>query len=272
MGMLETTGRLFTDWLDKFGDFCRFMGQTQAGVPQGVSRPRSVRLLLRQMYHVGVQSLPVMMITGMFVGMVLAVQTATQFKDLGLEGQLGAIVNLSVLRELGPVLSGVLLAGRIGGAMAAELGTMRVTEQIDALRAMGANPIRHLVVPRFLASLLLGPALVIFADIMGIFGGYYISVQVYNINPSQYWVYSGQVVEFYDIFSGLLKGFLFSGSMALICCYKGFRSQPGAAGVGRACTEAFVLSCMTILAIDFFLNVLLNTMYVLIFGAKSVYF
>ena len=253
-----------------FGDFCRFSGRTFAWATSSAGRYRDLRLLLAQMHEVGTRSVPVVMITGAFVGMVLAAQSVLQFKAVGLEARLGAIVNLSVVRELGPVLAGIMLAGRVGGALAAELGTMRVTEQIYALRAMGADPVRVLVVPRFLACLLLTPLLCLYADLMGILGGYVIGVYVYQINAAQFWENAARTVEMFDIFSGLLKSLFFGGVMSLICCFRGFRCRPGAAGVGRACTEGFVESCMAILALDFFLGVLLNTIYTLTWGAPPV--
>jgi len=270
MGAIEHLGRRTRGHLASFGDFWRLVAQTFRGVPAGLTRRRDLRRLAEQMFEVGTRSLPVVMITGMFVGMVLAVQAVAQFKSAGLEAQLGAIVNLSVLRELGPVLAAVLLAGRVGGAFTAELGTMRVTEQIDALRAMGADPVRHLVTPRFLACMLLGPFLVIYADVMGIFGGYYVSVHLYNVNASLFWLHAAGAIEFFDIAIGLVKSVLFSGAIALISCHKAFHCQAGAAGVGRACTEGFVASCMVILTLDFFLNVLLGTIYVSLYGVKAL--
>ena len=180
--------------------------------------------------------------------------------------ELGAIINLSVLRELGPVLAAIMLAGRVGGALAAELGTMRVTEQIDALRAMGSDPMRVLVMPRFVACLLLAPILVLYADLMGVVGGYLIAVHVYHVNAAEFWDNAGRLVEMFDITSGLIKSVFFGATIALICCFRGFNCRPGAAGVGRACTQGFVESCMTVLAIDFFLGVLLNTIYLLSWG------
>lgn len=270
MHALVRLGSATLDWLDRFGDFWRFVGRAHGEGPVVLRRWRYVKLILRQMFEIGTLSLPVMMITGTFVGMVLAVQAVTQFKSAGLEGQLGAIVNMSVLRELGPVLAAVLLAGRVGGAMTAELGTMRVTEQIDALRAMAADPVRYLVAPRYIACLLLGPLLVIYADVMGIVGGYYVSVHIYDVNATLYWRHAASAVEFFDVLTGLIKSFVFSGSIALICCHKAFRCPPGAAGVGRACTEAFVTSCVVILGQDFFLNVLLGSIYEALYGFKSL--
>jgi phospholipid/cholesterol/gamma-HCH transport system permease protein len=270
MAVLAALGRQTVRHLDGFGDFCRFCGQTVSWIFEGTRRWRNVRLLFPQLYEIGTRSVPVVMVTGAFVGMVLAVQTIAQFKAVGLVAQMGTIVNLSVLRELGPVLAGVMLAGRVGGGLTAELGTMRVTEQIDALRAMGADPIRVLVVPRFLACVLLIPALVIYADFMGILGGYVISVYVYGVNASEFWRHAEQTVEYFDIFYGPIKSIFFGMAMSLICCYKGFRCSAGAAGVGRACTQSFVASTMAILALDFFLGMLLNTIYEFLYGMKVV--
>jgi len=268
MAIISLLGRQTLRGLDSFGDFCRFTGRTFEWTFEGVSRWRTFRLLLPQLYEVGTRSVPVVMITGAFVGMVLAVQTVAQFRAAGMIAQMGTIVNLSVLRELGPVLAGVMLAGRVGGGLTAELGTMRVTEQIDALQAMGADPIRVLVVPRFLACVLLIPVLVMYTDFMGILGGYVISVFVYGVNGPEFWRHAAQTVEYFDIFYGPLKSVFFGVAISLICCYKGFRSSSGAAGVGRACTESFVASTMAILALDFFLGMLLNTMYEFLFGLK----
>ncbi|NQU75557.1 MAG: ABC transporter permease [Planctomycetes bacterium] len=270
MQVLANFGRGAMAWLELFGDFWRFTAQTYLVILTSRIRLRFVRLLTAQMYEIGTRSLPVVMVTGMFVGMVLAVQAVVQFKNAGLEGPLGAVVNLSVLRELGPVLTAVLLAGRVGGSITAELGTMRVTEQIEALRAMGSNPIRHLVAPRLLACLILGPFLVVYANLMGIVGGYYVSVGIYGVNQSLYLSHAAASIEMFDISMGLIKSFLFSGAIAQICCHKAFRCKPGAAGVGRACTEAFVASCMSILMLDFFLNVVLTSIYQAMYGVKGL--
>ncbi len=267
---LDNLGRRVLSIMFGFGDFCRFCGRTFVWIFAGTSRLQNLRLLFPQMYEIGTRSIPVVIITGAFVGAVLAVQTVMQFKSIGMEGRMGTIINLSVLRELGPVLAGLILAGRVGGGLTAELGTMRVTEQIDALRAMGTTPIRVLVVPRFLACVLLIPVLVMYADFMGILGGYVISVYVYGITGDQFWAHASSAVEYFDIFYGPVKSVFFGGVMSLICCYKGFRCPPGAAGVGRACTESFVASCMAILALDFFLGMFLNTIYEFYFGVKIV--
>ena len=270
LSAIAQLGALLTQGVANFGDFCRFCGQTFSWIVGGLRRPGSVRLILPQMLDIGTRSLPVVMVTGLFVGMVLAVQMVPQFKAMGMVPRMGLIVNLSVLRELGPVLGGVMLAGRVGGGLTAELGTMRVTEQIDALEAMGASPIRVLVVPRFLACLLLTPILVVYADFMGIFGGYAISVIVYNVNSAEFWRHAAEGLRYYDIFYGLVKALFFGTALGLICCYKGFRCSAGAAGVGRACTQAFVTTCMTILALNLFLGLLLNTIEEHIFGLRII--
>ncbi|KKK77874.1 hypothetical protein LCGC14_2849210 [marine sediment metagenome] len=150
------------------------------------------------------------------------------------------------------------------------LGTMRVTEQIDALRAMGADPIRVLVVPRFLACVLLIPILVLYANAMGILGGYVVSVYIYGLNESEFWRNAQTAVENFDVYYGPLKSIFFGAVMSLVCCYKGFRCAPGAAGVGRACTQSFVASCMSILALNFFLGMLLNTIYEVVYGTRPL--
>ena len=270
-GIVSLMGSRALDRVGSFGDMCRFIWQTFGWLGEGVFRARNLRLIIPQFYDIGTRSIPVVMVTGAFVGMVLAVQTVMQFQSIGMESQMGTIVNLSVLKELGPVLAGVLLAGRVGGGLAAELGTMRVTEQIDALRAMGSSPLRVLVVPRFLACVLLIPVLVIYADFMGILGGYIISVYIYGVNAAEFWRNSQQVVEYFDIFYGPIKSVFFGAAISLISCYKGFTCAPGAAGVGRACTEAFVTSCMAVLALDFFIGTFLNTLYIAIYGLKIVF-
>src|SRR6056297_3521331 len=217
--------------------------------------------LLPNFYQVGVLSLPVVALTGTFIGMVLAVQSYYQFASIGLEEQLGAVINSSLVRELGPVLAATMLAGRVGSAMAAVLGTMRVTEQIDALETMGADPIHYLVVPRFLACILLIPALTVMADFMGIVGGYFYSVMVLGIEHGPYLNNSREFVSGFDFFSGIFKSFFFGGIIAVVSCYRGFHCQAGAEGVGRAATASFVHSFVLILAVDLFLNILMDAIY-----------
>jgi len=217
--------------------------------------------LLPSFYSIGVLSLPVVALTGLFIGMVLAVQSYSQFRILHLETRLGAVINMSLVRELGPVLAATMLAGRVGSAMAAELGTMRVTEQIDALASMGANPVHYLVVPRFLGCLVLIPTLTIMADFMGVVGGAFYSIIILKIDSHFYWENSQQFVGAFDLFSGVFKSLFFGAAIAIISCHRGFYCDPGAEGVGRAATGAFVYSFVTILMIDLFLGIVLDAIY-----------
>ncbi|TWT57537.1 putative phospholipid ABC transporter permease protein MlaE [Thalassoglobus neptunius] len=213
------------------------------------------------MYQIGVLSLPVILITGGFIGMVLSVQAYEQFALMHMESQLGTVVNVTLLKELGPVLAAVMLAGRVGSAMAAQLGTMRVTEQIDALTALGANPVAYLVVPRFLACFLLIPLLTLFADGIGVLSGWWFSTQVLDVESFYYWHHSRRFVTSYDLLSGILKSVFFGTAISLIACHRGFHSRAGAEGVGQAATEAFVYSFVVILGIDFLLGYLLMELY-----------
>ncbi|MEO1525715.1 MAG: ABC transporter permease [Planctomycetota bacterium] len=217
--------------------------------------------LVLNFYHIGVLSLPVVALTGTFIGMVLAVQSYAQFHALGLESYLGVVINRSLVQELGPVLAATMLAGRVGSSMAAVLGTMRVTEQVDALAAMGADPIHYLVVPRFLACILLIPALTVMADFMGIVGGYFYSVTVWEIDHAAYLRHSRDGVGGWDLFCGIFKSVFFGAVIAIIACYQGLHCKPGAEGVGRAATTSFVHSFVIILAMDLGLNIFLDQVY-----------
>lgn len=219
------------------------------------SRWPRASVLLPQLYQIGVQSLVVVLITGGFIGMVLAVQTYAQFRSFHMEDRLGAIITMTLVSELGPVLAATMLAGRVGSSMAAELGTMRVTEQIDALKALGANPLQYLVVPRFLACFLLIPVLTVFADAIGMVGGWLFCTQSLGLDSYDYWNHAINYVGAYDILIGFTKSIFFGGAIALISCHRGFHCGAGAEGVGRAATEAFVWSFVVILILDFFLGV-----------------
>lgn len=251
-------GTIVVDGLITVGDIAIFAWQMCVWMFTRLPRRGT---LLPNFYQVGVLSLPVVALTGTFIGMVLAVQSYYQFASIGLESRLGGVINMSLVRELGPVLAATMLAGRVGSAMAAVLGTMRVTEQIDALETMGADPIHYLVVPRFLACILLIPALTVMADFMGIVGGYFYSVIILGIDHAAYQNNSRAFVGGFDFFSGIFKSVFFGGVIAIVSCYRGFHCQPGAEGVGRAATAAFVYSFVLILAIDLVLNILLDAIY-----------
>lgn len=219
--------------------------------------PLEIREIMKQMQEVGVRSFPVVVITAAFTGMVLALQSFTGFRRFGAETMVGTVVALSMTRELGPVLTGLMVSGRVGSAMAAELGTMRVTEQIDALYTLATNPIKYLIVPRFFAAIIMLPILVIFADIIGILGGYLVSVQILGTNPTLYFQRTWNFLELDDLYIGLLKAFFFGIIIATISCYQGFSTQGGAEGVGRATTQAVVFSSLTILISNYFITALL---------------
>lgn len=252
------------------GRFGRFCWQTMIASGQSCRESKTYPLILTQMDIIGVLSVPVVMITGAFVGMTLAIQAYDQLAGMGLEEHLGVLINVSVVKELGPVLAAVMLAGRVGGALTAELGTMKVTEQIDAIKSIGIDPVRYLVAPRVLACFLLTPFLIIYADLMGILGGYFVSVIQLGINSEAYWSFSANGVELWDVLIGVVKGFFFGGAIAVISCYKGFTCREGARGVGQACTEAFVASFISILAIDFVLAVIFKAFYNTFWEVKSL--
>ncbi len=264
-------GRAVEDRLAAFGDFAAFVGQTVRWLFRGYFRWKNLRLLLPQMYEVGVKSVPVVGVVEAFIGMVLAVETYAQFKTIGQENRLGSVLALSIVKQIGPIMAAVMLAGRVGGSLTAELGTMNVTEQLDALRVMGSDPISYLVVPRFLACLLLTPLLTVYGDLFGILGGSIIGVLTFHIPSGTYWQYTYRGVEHWQIFEGLVKSFFFGGAIGLVGCYKGFTCGSGASGVGRACTESFVQSFLAIIILNFVLAKVAHDAYVALYGNISVF-
>ncbi|MBX6315017.1 MAG: ABC transporter permease, partial [Isosphaeraceae bacterium] len=236
-------GEQVFDAIADIGDAAEFTARTFAWLLR--KRPRW-GVLVPNFYTIGVSSVPVVAITGTFIGMVLAVQAHSQFAQMGMATRLGSVINISLVKELGPVLAATMLAGRVGSSMAAELGTMRVTEQIDALAVLGTNPIYYLVVPRFLACFLLIPLLTLMADFMGVIGGAVVSTQILGVDAYYYWYYSRQFVGELDLLAGVFKSYFFGAAIALISCHRGFHSKGGAEGVGRAATEAFVYSFIAI--------------------------
>ena len=213
--------------------------------------------LIKQMEEVGLKSIPVILITGTFTGMVLALQTYSGFKRFNAEAFVGTVVALSMFRELGPVLTGLMVSGRVGSSMAAELGTMQVTEQIDALYTLAINPIQYLIVPRLLASLFVVPILTVFSNLMGILGGYLVSVYLLSANPVVYIKRTYDYMDLEDIYIGLLKALVFGMIIATIGCYQGFYTRGGAEGVGRSTTRAVVMSSLLILVANYFVTALL---------------
>src|SRR5687767_8867419 len=207
--------------------------------------------IVRQMLEIGYYSLPVVGLTAVFTGMVLALQSYTGFARFSAESAIPNVVVVSLTRELGPVLASLMVAGRVGASMAAEIGTMRVTEQIDALTTLSTNPYKYLVAPRLIAGLTMLPLLVIVADIIGVFGGYIVGVYKLGFNPAAYLKRTFDYLEFMDVFSGLVKAAAFGFLISLMGCYHGYNSEGGAQGVGRATTNAVVTASILILIFNY---------------------
>ncbi len=219
--------------------------------------PLKLRNIFKQMEFVGVKSIFVVVLTGTFTGMVMALQGYHGFRMFSAESLVGGTVALGMTRELGPVLTSLMVTARAGSAMAAELGTMRVTEQIDALYVMAANPVKHLIVPRVIAGVFMAPMLTVVSDFVGILGGYFVGVHILGINSGIFIKNITRLVDLNDIYNGLVKAACFGLILSLIGCYKGFNTRGGAEGVGRATTEAVVLASITILISDYFLTAIM---------------
>jgi phospholipid/cholesterol/gamma-HCH transport system permease protein len=249
--LFNTIGLLVLKFLDESGRIIILFYKTLIWT---FRPPFDIQNIFKQIEEVGVKSIPVVLITGAFTGMVLALQSYTGFKRFNAEAFVGTVVALSMTRELGPVLSGLMVSGRIGSAMAAELGTMQVTEQIDALYTLATNPIKYLIVPRFLAALIVMPVLTIFADVVGILGGYVISVKLLGSNSTVYLRRTFDYLDLEDIYIGLFKACVFGIIIATIGCYQGFNTQGGAEGVGKSTTRAVVMSSLLILIANYFIT------------------
>ena len=251
MRFVATIGRIFLSFLASAGRLTIFAGLSVSHI---VRPPYYPRLLLRQIIEIGYYSLPVIGLTAVFTGMVLALQSYTGFARFNAEGAVATVVVLSITRELAPVLTGLMVAGRIGAAMAAEIGTMRVTEQIDALSTLATNPYKYLIAPRLLAGLIMLPCCVLVADIIGVFGGFLVAVHKLGFNPAVYLKNSWQFLELVDVISGLVKAGVFGFLIALMGCYHGFHSKGGAQGVGSATTNAVVSASILILGCNYLIT------------------
>jgi phospholipid/cholesterol/gamma-HCH transport system permease protein len=269
-GLIAALGGVAVSALTTLGDFTIFSWRTFGWA---LRRKPAAGTFLPSLYLVGVRSVPVVAITGMFIGMVMAVQIYNEFYRMGIATRLGSMINITIVRELGPVLAATMLAGRVGSAMAAEMATMKITEQVDAVAVLGAHPLHYLVVPRLLACILLIPLLTVMADFMGIMGGALICTRIYGIESHYYWQHTANFVRMFDVFMGIIKAVFFGCAIGLISCHRGLHSQPGAEGVGRSSTEAFVASFIVILVLDFFLGLLLINVYDLYFagGGKKFF-
>lgn len=249
----EKTGFFDTYFLE-MGRFFNLVGRIFAWTPRP---PYDWRELFRQMVKVGVDSVPVVFLTTLFTGAVMALQTFSVLRRFNAENYVGSLVALSLVRELSAVLSGLIVAGRAGSAMGAELGSMRVTEQIDALEVMATDPVHYLVVPRVWAATLTLPMLVVMGNAVGILGGYVVSVILMGANPVAYLGNTFQFMDLNDLFSGVIKAAIFGFLLAAIGCQMGFYTTGGAEGVGRSTTRAVVVASIAILISDFFLTRLL---------------
>ncbi len=254
MRFLEAVGRILLQFLEELGRFFQMLGRAAGW---SLRPPYDAPEHFRQMVRVGVDSVPVVFLTTLFTGMVLALQTFNGFARFHAESLVGSVVALSLTRELAPVLTALMVTGRVGSAMAAELGTMRVTEQIDALTALGTEPVQYLVVPRVAASILMMPLLVVMGDAVGMYGGFLVSVQLLGANPVTYVENSFQFLELSDVTSGIIKAAVFGLIFSLIACMRGYYTEGGAEGVGRSTTRAVVAGSLAILFVDFFLTKLL---------------
>ena len=250
-GLLAPIGRAFLDSLAALGRLTMFAG---TAVGHMFRPPFYPALVGRQMIEIGYFSLPVVALTTLFSGMVLALQSYTGFARFSAEGAVATVVVLSMTRELAPVLAGLMVAGRIGAAMAAEIGTMRVTEQIDALTVLSTNPYKYLVAPRLIAGATMLPLLVLTGDIIGVFGGYLVAVYKLDFNAAAYIRRTWDYLEFMDVVSGLVKAGVFGFLISLTGCYHGYNSKGGAQGVGQATTSAVVSASILILVFNYIIT------------------
>jgi phospholipid/cholesterol/gamma-HCH transport system permease protein len=248
----ENLGIKVIEFLEELGRISLLAKETVVDIFRGKAR---LNLTLDQVVKIGYESLPLAIVTSTFVGMVFAIQIAIEFAKFGAGKYVGSLMAIAIARELGPAIAGIVIAGRVAAAIAAEIGTMEVTEQIDALKALGSNPVRYIVIPRFIACASMLPILTIFADILGFSGGYLVSVFVGKINPVDYMETSRSLLEMWDIWGGLIKTVVFGMIIAIIACYKGLNTKGGAKGVGEATTSAVVTSLISLFIVNYFLSV-----------------
>ncbi len=248
---LQKLGRVALEFFASVGRLAEFTGSS---IYHCFTPPCFPRLLLRQLIDIGYYSLPVVGLTTLFTGMVLALQSYSGFSRFSAEGAIATVVVLSITRELSPVLAGLMVAGRVGASIAAEIGTMRVTEQIDALTTLSTNPYKYLIAPRLIAGTIMLPLLVLIGDVIGVFGGYIVSIYSLGFAPENYLHKTWEFLERMDVISGLWKAATFGFIVTLMGCYNGFNSERGAQGVGAATTGAVVSSSILILIFNYFLT------------------
>ncbi|MGB9613193.1 MAG: MlaE family ABC transporter permease [Candidatus Margulisiibacteriota bacterium] len=248
----ETVGHKTIEVLEEIGRVTQLGWETISGILRGNLRSK---LIFEQMVKIGYESFPLALAASAFVGMVFAVQVATEFVKFGAGKYVGGVMAIAMARELGPALAGVVVAARVAAAIAAELGTMEVTEQIDALKALGSNPVKYLVIPRFIACAAMMPLLTIAADVVGFVGGYLVSIYVGQINPVEYMETARSLLKLWDVWGGLIKTIIFGMLISTIACYRGLSTRGGAKGVGEATTSSVVLSLITMFIVNYFLSI-----------------
>ncbi|MDP3640948.1 MAG: ABC transporter permease [Alphaproteobacteria bacterium] len=252
--MFGAIGRRFILAMGVIGQIALFLLESLKAT---FTRPFYIKETMHQLFRVGFLSLPIVTLTAVFTGIVLALQTYTGFSRFGATGAVPTVIVLSIVRELGPVLTGLMIAGRVGAAMAAEVGTMTVTDQIDAMRTLHTDPYHYLIAPRILASVISLPLLVLVADTIGVYGGFLISTLYLDFNESYYITQTFQFLYFSDVFSGLFKALFFGAAISTIGCYTGYTALLGAEGVGIAATKSVVLSSISIFVLNYILTILL---------------
>lgn len=250
--LAETVGHQTLVVLEELGKVTQLGWETICGIFRGRVNPK---LVLEQMVKIGYESLPLALAASAFVGMVFAVQVATEFVKFGAGKYVGGVMAIAMARELGPALAGVVIAARVAAAIAAEIGTMEVTEQIDALKALGSNPVRYLVIPRFIACAAMLPLLTIAADVIGFYGGYLVGTYVVHINPVEYMETARSLLKMWDVWGGLIKTGVFGMMISVIACYRGLSAKGGAKGVGEATTSSVVTSLISMFIVNYFLSI-----------------
>ncbi|MDP2913721.1 MAG: ABC transporter permease [Candidatus Omnitrophota bacterium] len=249
----QMLGHRFISFVRYAGGVSILMGETLFWIPIPPLRRRQI---IEQMAKIGVDSLPIVSLISLFTGMVLALQSAYQMQRFSAEMYIASLVAFSMTRELGPVLTALIVAGRVGASITAEIGTMKVTEQIDALETLATNPVKYLVVPRFIALIIMLPLLTIYSDVIGIFGGYIIGVYKLNISHAMYMKNTWNPLKYKDLFTGLIKSFFFGIIVCIVACFEGMTAEGGAEGVGRSTTSSVVVSFILIIASDCFFTAL----------------
>jgi phospholipid/cholesterol/gamma-HCH transport system permease protein len=256
--MLVLVKRHSMQMLEIVGDYVSLIIDV---VASALKKPPSWHLIREQLYHIGVLSFSVVSITGFTTGFVIAAQSFYQLGEKGLSAVTGVLVAKSMITELGPILTAFMVTGRIGSSMCAELGTMKVTEQIDALRSMAVNPNAYLVAPRFIAGTIMIPMLTLFSAMMGIVGGYLLASSMFNLSAASYFNPMHTHISLFDLMTGCVKSLVFGLIIVTVCCYRGMKTTGGAAGVGKATTQSVVASYILILLSDFLLTMAMNILY-----------